>query len=52
MTEWEKRDEELAEAVKKAALELLAHQKIRPTQLNIPLGDDLVLTIGKKKQED
>jgi hypothetical protein len=51
MTEWEKRDEELAEAVKKAALDLLAHQNIPPARMEIPLGDDLVVTIGKKAEE-
>lgn len=51
MTEWEQRDEELSEAVIKAAKELWVHQKIRPTQLNIPLGDKLWVTIGLKPDE-
>jgi hypothetical protein len=48
MTEWEKRDEELADAVKKAALELLAHQNTPPARMEIPLGNDLWVMIGPK----
>lgn len=52
MTEWERRDEELAAAVVKAVKELLAHQNVPPAQMQIPLGDDLLVTIGPKKKED
>lgn len=45
---WLKREQRLVEAIKKAALELLAHQNIQPARIDIPLGNDLWVTIGKK----
>lgn len=45
---WEKRDQQLQEAVKKAALELWAHQNIGPASIRIPLDEKLWVTIGPK----
>jgi hypothetical protein len=49
---WNKRHQQLIEALKKAALDLLAHQNIRPARIEVPLENDLVVTIGPKKKED
>jgi len=48
---WQKRDDQFVEALKKAARDLLAHQNIPPAQMEIPLGNDLWVTIGKKAEE-
>lgn len=45
---WQRRDQQLTEALKQAALDLLAHQNIPPARMEIPLGHDLVVTICKR----
>lgn len=45
---WQRRNQQLTEALKQAALDLLAHQNIAPARMEIPLGDGLWMTIGKK----
>jgi hypothetical protein len=46
---WQRRHQQLTEALKQAALDLLAHQNIAPARMEIPLGEDLWITIGKRE---
>lgn len=48
---WEKREQQLIEALKKAAKDLLAHQNIRPAQITITLDARMSVTIGPSIHE-
>ena len=46
---WNRRNQLLEEAVKKAVLELWAHQSIVPTAIHLPLDDGRLVTVSVER---